>query len=81
MSHSETKAIKEVEAKWGETSAKRVFALFDRVKALIKDSERVLTDGEKDRLIREEMEEDSLNAEEYTDTYKWLKECFLGRTL
>ena len=73
--------IKEVETKWGESSEKRVFALFDRVKALIKDSEMVLSDDEKDKVIREEMEEDNLGAEDYPDTYKWLKQSFLGRTL
>jgi len=75
------RAICEVRAKWGEDSSQRISSLGFRVKALIKDSEIVLSDDEKDKVIREEMEEDNLTAEGYPDTYKWLKECFLGRTL
>jgi hypothetical protein len=84
MSLLENLAIKEVGAVCGESyeSAKdHIVSLYNKVEATIRGSESVLSDDERDRVIREEMESQATIAEGFPDTYKWLKECFLGRTL
>jgi hypothetical protein len=85
MTLLETQAIKEVGAKCPDCSEPEVKAqvhsLYDSIFAQIKDSERVMSNDDRDKLIIEEMESQAMTTEEYPDTYKWLKECFLGRTL
>lgn len=85
MTLLEKQAIKEVGAKCPDCSDQEVKAqihsLYDSLFAQIKDSERVMSIDDRDKLIREEMEGMAMTTEEYPDTYKWLKECFLRRTL